>query len=55
MATSESRRRANYALLDSMEFLGGDADALDVPWATFAGDRTSELTFTVPTDDPTDA
>lgn len=48
-------RRANYALVDFMEYLGDDADALDVPWAEFVGNRTTERTFPVPTDDPTEA
>ncbi|MFC7047090.1 hypothetical protein ACFQH6_18335 [Halobacteriaceae archaeon GCM10025711] len=47
--------RANYALLDVLEHLGDDEDALDVPWATFAGNRTSRLTFEVPSSDVTDA
>ncbi|ELZ28004.1 hypothetical protein C474_15924 [Halogeometricum pallidum JCM 14848] len=49
------RYRANYALLPILEQLGPDGDGLDVPWATFAGDRTSEHEFTVPVDATTDA
>lgn len=52
---SDRPRRANYALVDFMEFLGDDVDALDVPWADFAGDRSTERTFTVPTADATEA
>lgn len=48
------QRRANYALIDFREHLGEDAEALDVPWADFVGDATSEETFTVPTDDAVD-
>ncbi|MDS0300695.1 hypothetical protein NDI76_18255 [Halogeometricum sp. S1BR25-6] len=44
------RHRANYALLPVLEQLGPNEGALDVPWATFAGDRTSEYEFTVPTE-----
>lgn len=40
--------RANYALLHVGEHLGPDESGLDVPWATFAGDRSSELAFEVP-------
>lgn len=49
------RRRANYALLDVQEHLGPDADGLEVPWAEFVGNRTSEYQFSVPTPDPADA
>jgi hypothetical protein len=52
---SDQPRRANYVLLDFMEFLGDDEEALDVPWADFAGNRSSEQRFDVPTDDPTEA
>jgi len=48
-------RHANYALVTFGEHLGGDEDALHVPWAEFVGDQSSERTFTVPTDDPADA
>ena len=44
--------RANYALLSLQEHLGPDSDGLDVPWATFAGDKTDEHRFDVPTDEP---
>ncbi|WP_255150493.1 DUF7383 domain-containing protein [Halorarius halobius] len=50
-----ARHRANYALLPVLEHLGPDSGSLDVPWATFVGDRSSRLTFSVPTADPTDA
>ena len=46
--------RATYRLLEVREHLGEDPDALDVPWATFAGDASSERTFRVPTDAATD-
>lgn len=52
---SDPRRRANYALVEFNEHLGGDTATLDVPWATFAGDRSTVQRFTVPTADPTDA
>lgn len=52
---SDNRRRANYALVEFNEHLGEDARALDVPWAEFAGNRSSVRRFSVPTDDPTDA
>jgi len=48
-------RRANYALVTFMEHLGQAESHLDVEWAEFVGDETSERTFEVPTDDPTDA
>jgi hypothetical protein len=38
-----------------LEQLGPSGGALDVPWATFAGDCTSEHEFIVPTDETTDA
>lgn len=47
--------RANYALLRFMEHLGEDANHLDVDWAEFVGDRSSERTFDVPVADPADA
>ena len=47
-------RRANYALVTFMEHLGAAESQLDVEWAKFVGDRTTELTFEVPTGDPTD-
>ena len=48
-------RRANYALVTFMEHLGEAESRLDVEWAEFVGDRTTEHTFEVPTDDATDA
>jgi hypothetical protein len=48
-------RRANYALVPILEHLGPSAERLDVPWAEFAGDRTSEYDFTVPTAEATEA
>ena len=48
-------RRANYALVTFMEHLGEAESRLDVEWAEFMGDRTTERTFEVPTDDATDA
>jgi len=49
------QRRANYAVIDIREHLGADASALDVPWAEFVGDESTEHTFSVPTAEPTDA
>lgn len=43
--------RANYATVSVQELLGPSADALDVSWATFAGDRSSSFGFEVPTGD----
>lgn len=48
-------RHANYALVTFGEHLGGNEDALQVPWAEFVGDESSELSFTVPSDDAGDA
>ena len=48
-------RRANYALVTFMEHLGEAESRLDVDWAEYVGDRTTERTFEVPTDDATDA
>lgn len=42
------RTRANYALVDVEEHLGENRRELDVPWADFVGDRSSEHTFRVP-------
>lgn len=42
--------RADYRLLEVREHLGENPGALDVPWADFVGDRSSEQTFRVPTD-----
>ena len=47
--------RADYALLSVFEQFGPEAGSLDVPWAEFAGDRSSEYEFTVRTDEATDA
>lgn len=46
---------ANYALLPVFEQLGPSRDDLDVERAEFAGDRSSQQTFTVPGTDPVDA
>lgn len=46
--------RTNYALLDFSEMLGPHEDAMDVEWAEFVGDRSSELDFEVPTADACD-
>ncbi len=48
------RYRANYAVLSVLEQLGPTDDGLDVPWADFAGNRSSKQEFVVPTDDPID-
>lgn len=48
-------RRANYDVVTFAAHLGVDEHRLDLPWATFHGDRSSEETFEVTTDDPTDA
>ncbi|MFB6117394.1 hypothetical protein [Halosegnis sp.] len=48
-------RRTTHALVDFGELLGPHEDALDVPWAEFAGDRTGERSFTVGTTDAEDA
>jgi len=47
-------RRANYALVNFMELLAEEETDLDTPWAEFAGNRTDQHRFTVPTDDPTE-
>lgn len=47
-------RRANYAVFSVLEYLAPSESALDVPWAEFAGNRSSPQEFTVPTDDATD-
>lgn len=46
--------RANYATLTLQEALGPSEDHLDVPWADFAGNRSSSHTFEVPTDEAVD-
>lgn len=51
---SDAARRANYALVEFGEHLGPDASTLDVEWAEFVGNRTTESTFRVPTSDPTE-
>lgn len=43
------RTRANYALCEFGEHLGEHRNGLDVPWAEFVGNRSSERTFGVPT------
>jgi hypothetical protein len=40
--------RANYTLVEFSEHLGANSGALDVPWAEFVGDRSTEKEFTVP-------
>ena len=45
--------RANYALCYFGELLGPHESALDVPWAEFAGNRTTKVTFEIPAE-PTD-
>lgn len=47
-------RRANHVLLNFGEHLGPSGDLLDVGWAEFVGDETSEQTFEVPTADADD-
>jgi len=44
--------RANYARCPFQQQLAPSADALAVPWAEFAGDRTDPISFDVPADDP---
>ena len=46
--------RANYALCSINEYLGPDEGSLDLSWATFGGNRTSEYEFSVPVEDVTD-
>lgn len=48
-------RRTTHSLVDFGELLGPHENALDVPWAEFVGDKSSERTFTVETDAPEDA
>lgn len=48
-------RRTTHTLVNFGELLAPHEDALDVPWAEFAGDRTSEREFQVETDEPADA
>jgi len=40
--------RANYALVEFSEHLGATSGGLEVPWAEFVGDSTTEKEFTVP-------
>ncbi|MFC4550010.1 MULTISPECIES: DUF7383 domain-containing protein [Halorussus] len=47
--------RANYALVNVGAHLGPNKDALDVPWADYAGDATAEFDFEVPTGEAVDA
>jgi hypothetical protein len=47
-------RRTAHALVDFGELLGPHEEALDVPWAEFVGDKSSETTFEVGPD-PDDA
>ena len=50
-----AKHRANYALVSFQEHLGPDEEGLDVPWASFSGDKTDAHTFDVPTADPREA
>ena len=47
-------RRTAHALVDFGELLGPHEESLDVPWAEFVGDKSSEATFEVGSD-PQDA
>jgi hypothetical protein len=47
--------RANYATVYVGAQLAPDGDALDLDWATVAGDATEAFEFTVTTPEPTDA
>ena len=47
--------RANYATVYVGAQLAPEDSALDLDWATVAGDVTEEFEFTVTTDDPIDA
>ncbi|MWG34883.1 DUF7383 domain-containing protein [Halomarina oriensis] len=49
-----SHYRSNYALVEFGELLADREGALDVPWATFAGDESTEQTFEVPVDGAVD-
>lgn len=51
---TDAPMRANYALINVQEHLGTDADALSIPWAKFVGNRSTEYTFTVPSDSVVD-
>lgn len=48
------RYRSDYVLLEVSEMLGPHAEAMDVEWAEFVGDKSSELDFEVPTADARD-
>lgn len=47
--------RANYTTVYVGAQLAPEGRALDLDWATNAGDETESFEFTVPTDDATDA
>lgn len=44
--------RANYATVSIQELLAPSTGALELPWAEFAGDRSSSHSFEVPVDEP---
>jgi len=46
---------ADYAIVPMNEHLGPSDDTLDVPWATFVGNRTDPHAFEVTAQDPRDA
>ncbi|MFD1513092.1 DUF7383 domain-containing protein [Halomarina rubra] len=46
----DQRYRSNYALLEFGELLADREGALDVPWAEFVGDESTEHSFEVPVD-----
>ncbi|PSP57571.1 hypothetical protein BRC72_08875 [Halobacteriales archaeon QH_7_66_36] len=48
-------RRATHALAEFGELLAPHEEALDVPWAEFVGDTSSEASFTVDAADTEDA
>ncbi|MFC5971284.1 hypothetical protein ACFPYI_08085 [Halomarina salina] len=48
------RYRSNYALVEFGELLADHESALDVPWAEFVGDESTEHTFEVPVDGAVD-
>lgn len=52
---SRPSRRPNYALVEFGEHLGETKSDLDMEWAEFVGNRTTERSFVVPTDEATDA
>ncbi|MFB6096630.1 MAG: hypothetical protein ABEJ74_04510 [Haloferacaceae archaeon] len=49
----DAPHRANYALLPVLEQLG-PSERLELPWAEFAGNRSSLLEFEVPIEAPID-